>query len=534
MIFSLRLFNGIFFIVNFFIVQALNFKNNKLDGFIYFLFVVVKVNMIKIKNLEKCLGVVLALNSGGLFAENITVLNGNYESDAVPLDTRKTTFISGWVDSGFGDIGVEVPQDGDVDYTGYPGQGQSAYLTAGGRLSQTFPTTVRKDEKYILTYRVGRPLDQLGHSFVARFKADGLVLAQLQTNTADVVAGTWETKSLSFTATEDMPLNMPLVVEFYNLTTGAGHRANLDDVSLVIAGTGVDTPLSNNIENVVISDTTLNVPEDFSDINAALNFLDEKVFEGGSTMTIQVNNCYTTTYENPIEVKHPQGQQIQIIGNTTNPQSCPLRFNGSHGVIVSDNGGLGLINGFYLYGDDTANTVGIWVNDGAKVNVGDKVRVHDFDTGVLTEGRALLYGDSAQVYGNVSDGFTTRYGSYVSIPYAVSHDNGGDGMDVTGRSYVYWPNANIQNNDGHGYSASNGSSSYLYNSSIFGNSSSGVAYHRLGYLSLLGNGGIKNNAGFGVEASQAAFVIFNKDSTYTSGNNSNGAQWLLKSRSVTN
>ena len=377
------------------------------------------------------IGLGLLLSSNLTYAQGVTVLNSNYESDTIPLSPGYTTFISGWVNSGYGDIGVEIPVDGGVDYTGTNNQGQSAYIEAGGRISQTVPTTVLKDEIYTLTYDVGRPLGQTAHSFAARFKANGLVLAQTQTSASGITAGTWSTQTLTFTATSDMPLDKSLVVEFYNLSSDAAGEVNIDNVSVSIAGTGVATPIAEQpevIESVVIQSATLNVPEDFANINLALNFLNTKVIDQDSIITIQVNNCYSTTYTQPIEITHPQGDKIHILGDVDYLDDCPLRFTDSNGIVVSNKTGLGLIDGFHIWGSDTADTLGISATNSGRVNVGENVKVSDFSTGLWAKEEGVIYANKITSYSHLKNGFVSSVGGYLEADNSESYSNSNNGF----------------------------------------------------------------------------------------------------------
>ena len=73
----------------------------------------------------------LALSSS-LFAEQAVVLNRNFDSDSINPAQGKTSTIAGWVKTGTGAIGVEMPQQGS-DYSDMGDRGQAAFLQAGGR-----------------------------------------------------------------------------------------------------------------------------------------------------------------------------------------------------------------------------------------------------------------------------------------------------------------------------------------------------------------------------------------------------------------
>lgn len=414
---------------------------------------------------RKLLGVLsvgsLILSSMAL-SEEILVLNSNYESDIVPHDPGYTTFISGWVNSGYGSIGVDLPKAG-VDYVDVNNHGQVAYIKEGGRISQTVGTTLLAGETYTLDYEIGRPLGQTGHHFIARFKAYGLVMAQNQSDLSTVAEGEWASQTLTFTATEDMPVGKPLVVEFYNLSSNAGHNVNLDNVTLNIAGTGVETPVEEEkavtIASVMQGDATLNIPEDFANINAALASLDDKVIKKDSIVTIQVNNCAVNDPNTTVRMTHPQGANIHIIGNPLDPSACVLQFNGVNGFQAGGSD-IGLIDGFHIQGDDTGGTYGIRSQYGAIVNVGSNVWVSDFNFGFSVNLKGQLFANNTSAYSNTNSGYVSEIGGFLRADDAESYWNGQEGYEAWNSGVLYARNSQAYSNGRRGYMAH--ANSYVY------------------------------------------------------------------------
>lgn len=399
---------------------------------------------------------------------NVTVLNHNYEFDTVPVETDKTDFISGWLSTGNGNIGVEFPQGGGIDYSANSSLGQAAYLEKGGRISQALNISVEKGETYTLNYNVGRPLGTSDHSVMARVKSEGLILAQKHTRAEHLEPGQRLAQSLSFTATEDMPLGSTIAIEFYNPPTTAGEKVHIDNVQMLIAGTGEDyiaPPLvkfpNEVIDDVVNTDLTINIPEDFDDLHQAIGYLDNKIIQNDKLVTIQVNDC-GHTYNESLEMSHPQGSQITIQGHTAN---CNLTFGNLGGFVVST--ALKKLRNFNLYGPNNSTTMnGLFVKDGATadsdnlyfqnlgkgvlVTEGGFVRVHgrsaasNKHSGVMSEFGGLLEASSFQTGGNPNglrvynagmahvvnnanyqDTFSIAYGAYAYLPTNVYIYNGG-------------------------------------------------------------------------------------------------------------
>ena len=101
-------------------------------------------NMFK-KNLIKISTLCALATTFAALADDAAVLNNNFESDAIPLSPAYTTYVSGWVKKGVGDIGVYVPQN-DIDYTDVGGRGQSAFLKATGKFNQAVAARIVSGE----------------------------------------------------------------------------------------------------------------------------------------------------------------------------------------------------------------------------------------------------------------------------------------------------------------------------------------------------------------------------------------------------
>ena len=160
----------------------------------------------------------------------------------------------------------------------------------------------------------------------------------------------------------------------------------------------------------VSASCTLHVPAQFSDINVALNYLNDRVINNGAVVTIQVADG-TYTYGSPgspvhIEITHPQGAQIQIIGNTTTPANVVLQFyqaNYSPAFLIKNDKSLGLLDGFTINALDgwtgtyTWNAginpygFGIWAYAGGNIVVGVNIYINKFYYGMRAELGGHIY-----------------------------------------------------------------------------------------------------------------------------------------------
>ena len=293
------------------------------------------------------LSTVLLLTTTSSLAANIPLLNHNFESDAIPPDPGWTTRISGWVNSGVSDFGVYFPGDEYHKnmFHNLGNRGQVAYINRGARISQTVNQSLLAGETYTLTFDTGdRPEYEL--TFAARIKANGLVIAQLTSAEMDLKDREWTNNSLSFIATNDMPIGFPVVIEFANLATQP-NQVNLDNITFSTAGTAITLPGTQlGTLTLITQDATLLVPDQFPNINMALRYLDDKQIKVGKTVTIQVTDCDHQVYTESVEVAHPNGDAIHIIGNTESPESCVLQFEDVSGFVAQNGNRIGLIDGF--------------------------------------------------------------------------------------------------------------------------------------------------------------------------------------------
>ena len=406
--------------------------------------------------------VALSLYGSSALAENISVLNQNFESDAIQPSTGFNSFISGWVNSGYGSIGAKAPLGDGVDYTNIANHGQVAFLNEGARLTQTVGADLQDGETYTLTFDAGRPKSESGQSYIVRFKANGLALAQLQVDGSAVTPGTWEQKSFSFTSDASMPIGKPIVIEFQNLAASTGNQVHIDNVKVSKAGTGTPLPiesLGDNGLDMVPVNLTLKVPESFATINDALDYMDNLHIRVGKTVTIKVSDCTNQIFGQPIEVDHPHGEYIHIVGDTSNPANCKLQFNGSTGFIADDNRSIGLIDGFHINGNDTADTQGVVAKNGANITLGTNMWVSNFENGVQAEKNGRVFAEEVTSFGHTGSGFYAYYNGLIQASGANSYDNTIDGYRAHHSGQIYADYALAQNNLQRGFFGLN--SSYI-------------------------------------------------------------------------
>lgn len=405
-----------------------------------------------------------ALLGSNSYAEEITLLNHNFDYDAISPDLGVTSKISGWVSSGFGDIGVVAPQGRGVNYNSVGARGQVAYLAAGGRINQSAKVNLQNGETYTLTFDIGQDLAQTTQHFLVRLKADGVIIAQEHIEKYQVEPGEWSTGSLTVIAQPTMPIDKPLVVEFQNLANGGDANVDIDNVRLFTAGTLPVEPDEKLAPlSAITEDKTLLVPDSYPTIHAALDYLDDKLIKVGKTVTIRVTDCTNQRYDKPINVAHPNGKALHFIGNVESPESCLLQFNNSDGFVAANGSSIGLIDGFYIKGNHVENapeTSGVLATYSSFIKVGANMVVSDFLNGVASKFGSSLLADGSKAHHNDEGYFALS--SYLSANYVESYNNGRQGIVAHMGSAVYANHANVHDNGGTGIYANVGSAVWSF------------------------------------------------------------------------
>jgi len=283
--------------------------------------------------------------------------------------------------------------------------------------------------------------------------------------------GEWSSQTLTFTATKAMPLGKKVVVEFSNLASSSllstepveegeptptenSNVVMLDNISLSSDGAGeITTP---DVEEVVIvnsvmqGNATLNIPEDFPNINAALASLNGVVIKKDSIVTIKVNNCAVNDPNTSVVVDHPQGQNIHIIGDVQNPDNCQLLFFGVNGFVVN-NSRLGLIDGFHIKGNESSSA--IYATNLADIRVGKNTWMSDFNFGAYAGNGAFLSARDTVSFSNGNAGYLSAQGGVLDAQRAESYGNTQEGFDAWNSGYINASSTNAYNNAGRGFIA---------------------------------------------------------------------------------
>lgn len=273
-----------------------------------------------------------------------------------------------------------------------------------------------------------------------------------------------------------------------------------------------------------IGTITLSVPSQYATIQAALASLANKRIIPGSTVTIQVaDGTYNLT--SGINLNHPDGISIQLIGNTSNPALCnivgtnPPTFNG---ISCTDGHSFGLLDGFTI--DLTAkatlanNFSGIYANNGSTLICGPNIVVNNWYYGINSSYNSTIIADYATVTYAGDVGIWAFVGSYISANYATSNNcsdfvNGwGYGFQGEFGSTVLCTGASATGNNIAGIASLSNSTVRALSSTSSTNTGSGFLTREWGIIEC-GGATASNNSRYAIEIADGTGGIYGATGT---------------------
>lgn len=263
---------------------------------------------------------------------------------------------------------------------------------------------------------------------------------------------------------------------------------------------------------------TLNVPSEYPSIQSALAYLEGKTISSGTTVKIQVaDGTYTIT--SSINANHPNGSQIQILGNEGTPANCILQVvgNPSFDVLSVTNGNvLGRLNGFRINCTVKAglanNFTGVLANNGATIICGNKMEVNNFYYGIAARNGSFVECPGALVTNAGDVGIWAFCGSTVFCDGATSNNasdvtNGfGYGFQAEFGSTLVGANLSASGCYKAGIASLSNSTCRTHNSTCNANTGSGFLSSAGGQIECNGSS-TTNNSRYGIEITEYANII---------------------------
>ncbi len=238
------------------------------------------------------------------------------------------------------------------------------------------------------------------------------------------------TLPLSTSANVSTALPAPVannVIGWNESANGFKNFAPVDNTLLAASLASVEAGKGAALIGGLIADSvTLNVPSQYATISAAFSYLSTKTIARGATVTIQVaDGTYNLTHG--IDLNHPDGERIRLLGNQTTPDNCVLMGTNppTFSALSCTNGHkFGYVNGFKI---DLAakatlanNYSGIYAGTGATIVLGPKIKVNNWYYGINASYNSTIFADYAQVSNAGDVGIWAFCGSQVQARYASS------------------------------------------------------------------------------------------------------------------
>lgn len=262
----------------------------------------------------------------------------------------------------------------------------------------------------------------------------------------------------------------------------------------------------------------LNVPAQYATIRAAFTYLSTKRIASGTTVKIQVaDGTYTLT--SSINANHPDGSQIQLLGNQTTAANCVLQVVGQStfdAIAVSSGNVLGFLNGFRIRSTVKAlvanNTTGVLAVQNATIICGTKIEVDNFYYGIASRDGSYIYCPSAVVTNAGDVGIWAYSGATIvannaTSNYASDVANGwGYGFEAEFGSTLVATGASATGCLVAGIASLSNSTCRTHNAICNANIGSGFFSLSGGQIECFGSSST-NNQRFGVEITEYANVI---------------------------
>lgn len=304
-----------------------------------------------------------------------------------------------------------------------------------------------------------------------------------------------------------------IVAHTADIATNASAIAALDgDLAALDAAT---------VQRIESPTTIIDVPGTFDGVTLtwledALNLLDGYAIDRDATVTIQLGTAYAETRSTPIEVAHPDGARIEILGDFDATTTEFVLDGGSDGFVVTDGAALGLLDGVDLQGLDTSAGSGVRAFRGASIALGPSVTISGFWRGVASVGGSALTAPGITVSGTGGPGFNATTHSYGGFWESEVTNAGGAGYEAETGSTILAADSDAMQCTGDGYIASTGSYMSVSGADAIDNDLAGI---KALYGSTIRGVGVtsEGNDGSGYRAANGAFISLDGSSATNNG-----------------
>lgn len=273
------------------------------------------------------------------------------------------------------------------------------------------------------------------------------------------------------------------------------------------------------IGGLISQSIILSVPSQFSTISDALLYLNGYTIVRDAIVTIKVADG-TYSLASTVNLNHPQGGQISLIGNTSNPDLCVLTVSAGatfDAVVCSSGNRFGIIDGFHITRPTKAempiNTTGILASQSATLLLGDAIKVTNWFYGIAARDGSFVSCPNAYVSDSGDVGIWAYRGSTVICDGAISNNASaagnpwGFGFQAEYGSTLAGTGISATGCKIAGFAALSNSTCRIFNSTTSLNAGSGLFARDGGVIEANGTN-TTNNTRYGVEIVEGNGRIF--------------------------
>lgn len=313
--------------------------------------------------------------------------------------------------------------------------------------------------------------------------------------------------------------------------TGAGTYAFVTDpIPVSHGGTGANSASSAltalGAAPSITGDLTLNVPAQYSTIQAACDFLSAQTIANNAFVTIKVADG-TYSWQS-IECRIPFGDQVQIIGNTTTRANVVINSNNANNASTFQfyrGHRIYLIDGFTINGTAgwlshcnwNANTYGaafLFNGSGSGAQIGGHVAINKMYYGILVDNGASVHQPSAglQISESGDAGVLTRWGGSINTSIGATSSNACDTTNGQNLGFGFlaevggsgdFSNGTASGNNVAGFAAQNGAAAWAHSATASGN---GFNFYANEHGSLEINNSTGSGGSIGAQVNSHSFM----------------------------
>ncbi len=278
-------------------------------------------------------------------------------------------------------------------------------------------------------------------------------------------------------------------------------------------GTTATTALAG--DRLITSTVDLLVPSQFPTVAAALASLNGRRIAPPALVRVRLADG-TYPQAGTLNVGHPDGESIQIIGNVTTPANVTLSFSNANGVVLAEGMSLGWLDGVRVLNTAGSTTTGIVVQ-GGRLSMGTKVEIAGFSYGLYVDSGGFASASGLRVsclVGASSVGVNVAMGSRAKLPSLVVPAGCGNGLLVQNGAAAYADGAVVAAS-GFAFAALSNAYLYAYQAQATGAS---VCFQASGSSSLIASSATATGCSYGYLADYASTIDANASASTNATN----------------